>query len=172
MKVAYALIVDTMIAMSPVATASSAAIRPQGCTNLKLRQLVRAVGAIYDAEVGKAGLKITQYSLLSYIAKLGPIRAVELAQQMHMSASTLSRNLRPLIDAGWVEQASGPDARSWFIQATPEGQAKRSEAQRRWRAAQEALNERLGAERVVALHELIDQSLALLDGAEDSHDDA
>ncbi|HSX92713.1 MAG TPA: MarR family winged helix-turn-helix transcriptional regulator, partial [Hydrogenophaga sp.] len=75
--------------MSTVAAVSSAPVKPQGCTNLKLRQLVRAVGAFYDAEVGKAGLKITQYSLLSYITKLGPIRAVELAQQMHMSASTL-----------------------------------------------------------------------------------
>lgn len=157
--------------MSTVATASSAPVKPQGCTNLKLRQLVRAVGAFYDAEVGKAGLKITQYSLLSYITKLGPIRAVELAQQMHMSASTLSRNLRPLIDAGWVEQAEGPDARSWLIQATPDGQAKRAEAQRRWRAAQEAVNQRLGAERVIALHALIDESLALLDGAEASHEE-
>lgn len=156
--------------MSAVATASSAPAKPQGCTNLKLRQLVRAVGTHYDAEVGKAGLKITQYSLLSYITKLGPIRAVELAQQMHMSASTLSRNLRPLIDAGWVEQAPGLDARSWLIQATPEGQAKRSEAQRRWRAAQETVNQRLGAERVIALHALIDESLALLDSAEDTHD--
>ncbi|MBX3610413.1 MAG: winged helix-turn-helix transcriptional regulator [Hydrogenophaga sp.] len=148
--------------MSPVATVSTPA-KPQGCTNLKLRQLVRAVGATYDAEVGKAGLKITQYSLLSYVTKLGPIRAVELAQQMHMSASTLSRNLRPLIDAGWVEQVPGPDARSWFIQATAQGQAKRSEAQRRWRAAQESINQRLGNERVIALHQLIDESLQLLD---------
>jgi DNA-binding MarR family transcriptional regulator len=157
--------------MSTVATVSSAPVKPQGCTNLKLRQLVRAVGAFYDAEVGKAGLKITQYSLLSYITKLGPIRAVELAQQMHMSASTLSRNLRPLIDAGWVEQAEGPDARSWLIQATPDGQAKRAEAQRRWRAAQETVNHRLGVQRVIALHALIDESLALLDGAEESHEE-
>ncbi len=162
--------------MSPVTTASNtapgAAVKPRGCTNLKLRQLVRVVGAHYDAEVGKTGLKTTQYSLLSYICKLGPIRAVELAQQMHMSASTLSRNLRPLIDAGWVEQAPGPDARSWFIQATADGHAKRTEAQRRWRAAQEALNQSLGPERVVALHTLIDESLGILDaeGADLGHE--
>ena len=149
--------------MSPVAPASSTALKPQGCTNLKLRQLVRAVSVIYEAEMAKVELKITQYSLLSYITRLGPIRAVELAQQMHMSASTLSRNLRPLMDAGWVEQAPGPDARSWLIQATPEGQAKRAEAQRRWRAAQETVNQRLGAQRVIALHALIDESLQLLD---------
>ena len=161
-----------MISMSPVTAASSTIVKPQGCTNLKLRQLMRRVAQHYDAEVGKTGLKTTQYSLLSHICKLGPIRAVELAQQMHMSASTLSRNLRPLIDAGWVEQAPGPDARSWFIQATADGHAKRTEAQRRWRAAQEALNARLGAQRVVALHALIDESLTILDdeGADLGHE--
>lgn len=163
-----------MNAMSPVTPASSSppSGRPQGCTHFKLRQLARVVGAHYDTEVGKTGLKTTQYTLLSHITRLGPIRAVALAQQMHMSASTLSRNLRPLIDAGWVEQAPGPDARSWFIQATAAGVAKRTEAQRRWRAAQEALNARLGADRVLALHALIDESLQILDdeGADHGQD--
>lgn len=153
--------------MPPVAAASPGAstppARPQGCTNLKLRQLVRVVGAHYDAEIGKCGLKTTQYSLLSAIVKLGPLRAVELAHTMHMSASTLSRNLRPLIDAGWVEQTAGPDARSWFVQATSDGHGKRAEAQRRWRSAQEALNLRLGGARVAALHALLDEFLQRLD---------
>ena len=33
------------------------AVKPQGCTNLKLRQLMRRVAQLYDAEVGKTGLK-------------------------------------------------------------------------------------------------------------------
>ena len=68
------------------------------------------------------------------------------------------------VDAGWVEQAAGPDARSWFVQATSDGHAKRAEAQRRWRSAQEALNLRLGTDRVAALHALLDESLHRLDG--------
>jgi hypothetical protein len=32
------------------------AVKPQGCTNIKLRQLMRRVAAHYDAEVGQAGL--------------------------------------------------------------------------------------------------------------------
>ena len=31
------------------------AVKPQGCTNLKLRQLMRRVAQHYDAEVGKTG---------------------------------------------------------------------------------------------------------------------
>ena len=50
--------------------------------------------------------------------------------------------------------------------ATPEGQALRAEAQRAWKRAQLSLNERLGDARVVRLHALIDECLALLDEAE------
>lgn len=137
-------------------------LKPQGCTNLKLRQLMRRVAQHYDAEVGKTGLKGTQYSLLSHVVKLGPIRAVDLAAVMRVSTSTLSRNLQPLIAAGWIEVNPGEDARSRLISATEAGQTKRTEAQRKWRIAQEGINATLGAERVVALHALIDESLNLL----------
>ena len=140
--------------------------RPQGCTNLKLRQLMRRVAQRYDAEVGQVGLKGTQYSLLSYVIKLGPLRPVDLAAAMNVDASTLSRNLKPLIAAGWVTQDAGPDARSRLVQATEAGRDKRSQAQRRWRAAQEGINATLGPQRVIALHALIDEAMAALDESE------
>ncbi|TWO73068.1 winged helix-turn-helix transcriptional regulator [Caenimonas sedimenti] len=138
------------------------AVKPQGCTNLKLRQLMRRVAQHYDAEVGKTGLRGTQYSLLSYVAKLGPIRPVDLARTMKVQASTLTRNLRPLIDAGYLRQDAGPDARSRLVTVTEAGREKRQEAQRRWRVAQEALNAKLGEARVVALHALLDECQDLM----------
>ncbi len=144
-----------------------APVKPQGCTNLKLRQLMRQVAQLYDAEVGRTGLKGTQYSLLSYVCKLGPIRPVDLARTMRVSASTLSRNLQPLLAAGWIAQRPGPDARSLLVQATDAGRDKRTEAQRRWRVAQEQLNAALGPRRVVALHALLDECSALLAPAAD-----
>lgn len=145
---------------------TAAPLKPQGCTNLKLRQLMRRVAQRYDAEVGQAGLKGTQYSLLSYVIKLGPIRPVDLAQAMNVDASTLSRNLRPLVAAGWVTQDAGADARSRLVQATDAGRDKRAEAQRRWRVAQEGLNAALGSQRVIALHALIDEAMQALDDAQ------
>jgi DNA-binding MarR family transcriptional regulator len=138
------------------------AVKPQGCTNLKLRQLMRRVAQLYDAEVGKTGLRGTQYSLLSYVVKLGPVRPVDLARAMKVDASTLTRNLRPLLDAGLLALEPGPDARSRHVRVTPAGREKRQEAQRRWRVAQESLNQRLGAHRVVALHALLDECQDLL----------
>lgn len=142
------------------------AVKPQGCTNLKLRELSRVVTRHYDAYVAPTGLKNSQYSLLSHVVLLGPVRPGELAARMKLDASTLTRNLQPLIAAGWVEQGPGEDARSRSVVATEAGRAKRAEAQRAWKQAQLALNARLGNQRVLALHRLIDDCLAALDAAE------
>ncbi|MFS2167448.1 MarR family winged helix-turn-helix transcriptional regulator [Variovorax sp. Varisp62] len=143
--------------------------KPRGCTSFKVRQLSRRLSQHYDAEVSKSGLKTTQYSLLSNLARLGPSRPVDLASELKMTASTLSRNLQPLIAAGWISLGAGADARSRLVQITEEGDAKRREAQLHWKAAQQKLNALLGVERVLALHRLIDESMELL-GAEDEPD--
>jgi len=148
-----------------------AVVKPQGCTNLKLRQLMRGVARVYDAEVGKTGLRGTQYSLLSYVCKLGPVRPVDLAREMKVDASTLSRNLRPLVAAGWIAMEPGADARSRAVVATPAGRDKRHEAQRRWRVAQERVNATLGVHRVLALHALIDECSGLLAPPDQEHSD-
>lgn len=140
----------------------SAAAKPQGCTNLKLRQLTRQVSQHYDAYMAQAGLKTTQYSLLSAVCKLGPLQPGALADSLLMDASTLTRNLKPLVGAGLIELKPGPDARSRLVLATAAGKERRAEAQKLWRAAQESLNQRLGSRRVMALHRLLDESLEQL----------
>ncbi|AKJ28158.1 MarR family winged helix-turn-helix transcriptional regulator [Caldimonas brevitalea] len=139
---------------------------PRGCTNLKLRQLTRAVGRHYDAAVGATGLKGTQYSLLSHVVLQGPVKPSVLAAQLKLDPSSLTRNLQPLAARGWVTQGPGDDARSRLVRATEAGIAKRAEAQRAWKQAQLAINARLGPARVVQLHALLDECLALLDEAD------
>jgi DNA-binding MarR family transcriptional regulator len=144
--------------------------QPRGCTNFKLRQITRTVSRRYDAAVAASGLKTTQYSLLSHIAALGPVRPSDLAAAMNLEVSTLSRNLLPLVAQGWVEQGAGPDARTRLVTLTDAGRAKRTEAQRLWKQAQLGLNDTLGMARVAQLHNLIDECLALL-GDEGTTDD-
>ena len=146
--------------------------KPQGCTNLKLRQLTRRVTQHYDAEMGAIGLKTTQYSLLSYVDKLGPLRPGELATHMKMDPSTLTRNLKPLVAAGWVVLGQGSDARSRMVSISDEGRAMRASAQRHWRLAQTRLNEKLGSDRVAALHAMVDELMLLLEApAQDDESD-
>ena len=138
---------------------------PRGCSSLKLRQLSRRVSQHFDQRVAITGLKTTQYSLLSHIVRFEPVRPGDLAAAMEMDASTLTRNLQPLVAHGWVLVGPGADGRSRIVVATPAGRAKREAAQREWKRAQLAFNERIGDARVARLHALIDECLAAINAA-------
>ena len=142
--------------------APGAPVSPRGCSSFKLRQLSRRVSQHFDRIVAGTGLKTTQYSLLSNIGRLEPVRPGELADQMEMDASTLTRNLQPLIAQGWVEVGPGDDGRSRCVTLTVAGRDKRAAAQREWKRAQLAFNARLGDARVARLHDLVDECLAAL----------
>lgn len=139
--------------------------RPQGCTSFKLRRVTRLVSRHYDAQLAASGLKTTQFSLLSIVLAQGPMRPVDLAAAMDIDASTLTRNLKLLLEAGWLTQGEGSDARSRLIAITDAGRNKRNEARAHWRAAQLRLNALLGESEVAALHALLDQTLLRLQQA-------
>jgi DNA-binding MarR family transcriptional regulator len=143
---------------------------PQGCTHLQLRKLARRVSQHYDQQMAVIGLKTTQYSLLSHVVKLGPLRPSDLALALGMEPSTLTRNLRPLMAEGWVVLGAGSDGRSRLVSATPAGRAKRDEAKKSWKGAQTSLNQTLGVARVVALHTMIEDCLTLLSGTAETGD--
>jgi DNA-binding MarR family transcriptional regulator len=147
-------------------------VKPQGCTNLKLRQLMRQVTRHFDAELGKSGLRTTQYSLLSCVFKRGPMRPVDISRLLRIEPSTMTRNLKVLVERGWLTVEAGSDARSRLVSLTEEGRATRMDAQRRWHGAQMAINDILGAERVIALHALLDEAGELLAAEEDNTGDS
>jgi DNA-binding MarR family transcriptional regulator len=144
---------------------------PRGCTNLKLKQASRLVARHYEAYVAPTGLRNTQYSLLSHVVKLGPLRSGELAAAMKLDASTLSRNLQPLVERGLVDVTPGDDQRSRVVAASAAGVALRADAQKAWKRAQLALNQQLGADKVAALHALLDECMALLAGDHGADDE-
>ena len=61
---------------------------PRGCTNLQLRQLTRRVTQHYDAKMAAAGLKTTQYSLLTAVLSMGPARPADLAARFGRTVAT------------------------------------------------------------------------------------
>lgn len=146
--------------------------KPQGCTNFKLRQLLRRIARHYDLEMANAGMKTTQFSTLSHLVNLGPIAPSELARHMGLEASTLTRNLRLLIAQGWAVQGPGTDARSRRVNVTDLGRTKQAEAKRHWKKAQLELNRRMGEQQVAELHALIHHGLARFADAPDTHPQA
>jgi DNA-binding MarR family transcriptional regulator len=141
---------------------NTAVALPRGCTNFKTRQLGRLLSRRYDSELAKVGLKTTQFSLLSQVLAHGPVAPGELARLMGLDASTLTRNLRPLVEAGWLSQDAGADARTRVVTITPAGRQRQAEAKRCWKTAQLDINAVLGVERVSALHGLLEECMQLL----------
>jgi DNA-binding MarR family transcriptional regulator len=157
-------------ANATLAPASASAL-PRGCSNFKLRQADRLVSRHYDGFMASAGLKTSQYALLSHIAQLAPVRPADLAQRMALEPSTLTRNLQPLVAQAWVAVGPGTDGRSRHVSLTEAGRAKRTEAQRAWKKAQQAFNAKLGEARVAQLHALLDDCMRLLSADPDAEGD-
>jgi DNA-binding MarR family transcriptional regulator len=133
-----------------------------GCTCFRLRRASRRVTQYYDRFLEPSGLKVTQYSLLSSIRAHDQISITELAEALGMDRTTLTRNLKPLLDQGLVSVSEGADRRTRAIQITPEGEAAYRRAVPHWRAAQAKLVELLGHDHVADLHRLIDQTVERL----------
>ena len=113
------------------------------CLCNALRQATRAVSRLYDEELRGVGLRTTQYSLLRRLSHEGEVRQRDLGALTSLDETTLTRNLRPLIDAGWVAIRPGEDRREKLVRLTEDGAAKLKEAGPAWERAQERLRSRL-----------------------------
>ena len=134
---------------------------PLGCTCFKLRKLTRAMSRLYDQHMASVGLKTTQYSVLNNVAREA-LPVAELAERLGTERTTLTRNLKPLIDAHWVTLEAGQDSRQRIVTITAAGRDKVKQAHVAWRAAQSALENLLGIPAVRALHAQLDATLIQL----------
>jgi DNA-binding MarR family transcriptional regulator len=132
---------------------------PLGCTCFKLRKLTRTMSRLYDQHLAATGLKTTQYSVLVNAAR-GALPVAELAERLGTERTTLTRNLKPLLDAGWVELLPGLDARQRIVTITAAGRAKVQSAYPSWRAAQAEFEHLMGVDAVRLLHGQLDATLA------------
>jgi DNA-binding MarR family transcriptional regulator len=133
------------------------------CTAYKSRQLSRTVMTHFEVSIHELGLKGTQFSLLSFALRNGPISPSELARLMGLSSSTLSRNAKPLIAQGWLLMEQGKDGRSRVLNITSSGKRLCTQAGKRWQEAQRLLSERVGVDELATLHHLLDKTLDRLD---------
>ncbi len=104
-----------------------------------LRQASRAVSRLYDEELRGVGLRTTQYSLLRVLEKAGQVRQGELSGLTSLDETTLTRNLRPLLAAGWIAVCCGDDRREKLVTITKAGTAKLKEAHPAWERAQKRM---------------------------------
>ena len=121
------------------------------CACGRLRRAARALTQLYDDAMAPSGLRVTQYSLLSALARRGPLRITELASVQLLDRTALSRNLDPLVAKGLVAIRPGRDARTREVAITPRGSAALRTALPHWQRAQAEVTKHLGADKLSAL---------------------
>lgn len=108
---------------------------PCACTTL--RRVTRAVTAAYDAALAPSGLRVTQFSVLRTLERLGPLPVTRLAAEAALDRSTMGRNLDPLERRGLVRIAVGEaDQRERVAHLTATGVAAIEAALPYWREVQ------------------------------------
>ena len=120
------------------------ATEPTNCTCFGLRKAARAVTQMYDQALKPTGLRATQLSLLVSVEHSGPRGMSELAEQLVMDRTTLTRNLKPLLDRGLLKSVEGSDRRRRPIAITANGRSALAQALPYWREAQARMTGGLG----------------------------
>lgn len=120
---------------------------PTNCTCFSLRKAARAVTQMYDQALKPAGLRSTQFSLLVAAEHTGPCGIRELAEMLVMDRTTLTRNLKPLLDRGLLKGVEGEDRRRRPVAITAKGRAALEAALPYWREAQTQMAGSLGRKR-------------------------
>ena len=115
---------------------------PCACQNL--RRLTRVVTRVYDQELRKAGLEITQFGLLTALAATGEANQKRLSGGFAMDSTTLTRTLRLLLKQGWIRVRRGEDKRERMFSLTAAGKRKMADAQPHWEQAERTLQQQLG----------------------------
>jgi DNA-binding MarR family transcriptional regulator len=133
----------------------------EACVCSTLRAASRHVSQLYDDALGPLGLTITSYALLGRIDILGAPSMNELADAAVMDRSTLSRNLKPLLDARLIGVKPGTDRRRKEFSLTAAGRTTLASAYPRWQDVQVKFRRAYGAGDVKTLVDLLGRALAL-----------
>ena len=137
------------------------------CNCLALRKASRHMTLFYDAALEPAGLRSTQYALLTEIHRCGddPPSIGDLAEALVMDQSTIGQNLRPLQRDGLVTlERDEADRRSRLAKLTRAGRSRLADARPLWLAAQEKFENGFGKRAAAELRNVLagiagDQSL-------------
>lgn len=128
------------------------------CSATALRKAARRLSLLYDNALAAARLTVTQFALLTELARRGDDAptVTELAAAMVMERSGLTHTLRPLQRDGLIALAvHGRDARSRQVLLTIRGKALQQKAAALWARAQKTFVEVVGIREAARLQDML-----------------
>jgi DNA-binding MarR family transcriptional regulator len=133
-----------MTRRDPRATRGRDAGRRSPCVCNTLRMATRVVTQLYDDILRPSGLRVTQFSILATIARLGEANLKQLEDTLAVDQTTVTRSLSLLERNGVIERAPHPDRRIKAMRLTAKGRRALQVARPLWAEAQDKVLRELG----------------------------
>ncbi len=138
------------------------------CTCFNARRASRAVTQFYDDIMEPSDVKAPQFTMLGAVNLMGPASVTKLAEHLALDRTTLTRNLKVLVDQGLVEIGPGDDRRERVASLTEAGRDALRRAPPPWLQAQGAIAEKFGVDRWRRMLEDMTELAALIEAENDS----
>lgn len=122
------------------------------CSCFAARRAARVITQHHDHYLKPTGLRATQLAMLTVLSLAGPMPLTTLADQLGTERTTVTRNLRLMLERGYVAEGPSDDRRVRMLAATPRGTAAAHAALPHWRKAQSSLAASLGPAAIDGLH--------------------
>lgn len=106
------------------------------CACFNIRKAARAVTSLYDEILRPTGLRATQVTILMAVASEDRPTISQLAEQLVMDRTTLTRDLKPLEAQGYLVVTPGDDRRTRTVRLSALGHTRLAEAIPLWQSAQ------------------------------------
>jgi DNA-binding MarR family transcriptional regulator len=116
------------------------------CVAFNLRKSSQVVSRIYTKEMHDAPVRGPLFALMMMIYRRGPASITVLAKEVGLDRTTLTRNLKPLVQRGLIHiEQLGANRKQ--VSLLPEGESALRASLECWRKAQEKVVNQLGEER-------------------------
>ncbi|MCD7950455.1 MAG: MarR family winged helix-turn-helix transcriptional regulator [Erysipelotrichaceae bacterium] len=128
------------------------------CHCLKMRRSAGNVVQFYDSFLAPSGVTVRQYSLLNQIGQHEGCSMRVLSEATDLDRSTLTRSLKPLFQAGLIEDRKAASTRNSMLFLSEKGKNTCEEADQLWGKAQSTFEQKIGKDNV----EILENMLTLL----------
>lgn len=121
------------------------------CASSNFRRVSRAVTALFDNAIHESGLRSTQVTILTAIAKTQPVSISTISGILLIDATTLTRSLNLLRKLGFLTISPRGARRQRFLNLTSDGEKALALAIPLWRNIQQRFVDQIGEAQWLAL---------------------
>jgi len=107
--------------------------------------VTRVVTQLDDETLRPSGLRVTQFSILAAVARMGEANLKQLEETLAIDQTTLTRSLKLLEERGLTERVPHPDGRIKAMKLTVKGRRALAVARPLWAHAQDKVLREWGA---------------------------